>query len=151
LIGELVATHKGTLEHFAGDGVMIFFNDPAPVDEHELQAIKMALALQQHFEEHAAVWRKRGTELGLGIGIAAGYATLGRIGFKGRYDYGALGPVSNLASRLSTNARAGQILISQRVYAAVEHAVEAEPVGEIELKGFARPVAAHEARGLRSP
>jgi adenylate cyclase len=150
VIGDLVATHEGTLEHFAGDGVMVFFNDPAPIDEHELRAIRMALDLQRRFEALAAVWRKRGTELGLGIGIAGGYATLGRIGFEGRYDYGALGPVTNLASRLSTNAEAGQILISQRIYAAVEDTIEAEPVGEIELKGFGRSVASYEVRGLRA-
>lgn len=150
VIGDLVATHEGTLEHFAGDGVMVFFNDPAPIHEHELRAIQMALGLQQRFEDLAAVWRKRGTELGLGIGIAAGYATLGRIGFAGRYDYGALGPVTNLASRLSTNANGGQILISQRVYAAVEDTVDAKPVGEIELKGFGRLLAAYEVRGLRA-
>jgi adenylate cyclase len=141
---------EGTLEHFAGDGVMLFFNDPAPVTDHETQAIRMAVALQERFDELAAVWRKRGTELGLGIGVAAGYATLGRIGFEGRYDYGALGPVTNLASRLSTRSEAGQILISQRVFAAVEDAVDARPVGEIELKGFGRPVAAYEVRALHA-
>ena len=148
LMGELIAAHEGTLEHFAGDGVMVFFNDPAPVDEHEAQAIRMALALQERFAELASTWRKRGTELGLGIGIASGYATLGRIGFEGRYDYGALGPVTNLASRLSTRAGAGQTLISQRVFAAVEDAVAARPVGELELKGFGRPVAAYEVSAL---
>ena len=110
----------------------------------------MALDLQRRFEALAAVWLKRGTELGLGIGIAGGYATLGRIGFEGRYDYGALGPVTNLASRLSTNANAGQTLISQRIYAAVEDTIDAEPVGEIELKGFGRSVGAYEVRGLRA-
>ncbi len=150
LIGELVPEHHGTLEHFAGDGVMLFFNDPVSVSEHETQAIRMALALQERFAELAAVWRKRGTELGLGIGIAAGYATLGRIGFEGRYDYGALGPVTNLASRLSTRAKAGQILISQRVFASVESSADAHPVGELELKGFGRPVPAFEVRGLRA-
>ena len=150
LIGELVPEHHGTLEHFAGDGVMLFFNDPVSVSEHETQAIRMALALQERFAELAAVWRKRGTELGLGIGIAAGYATLGRIGFEGRYDYGALGPVTNLASRLSTRAKAGQILISQRVFASVESSADAHPVGELELKGFGRPVPVFEVRGLRA-
>ena len=150
VIGGLIAAHEGTLEHFAGDGVMVFFNDPAPVADHELQSIRMAVALQARFDELAALWRKRGTELGLGIGIAAGYATLGRIGFEGRYDYGALGPVTNLASRLSTGAEAGQTLISQRVYAAVEDAVDAQPVGELELKGFGRPVAAYEVRRIRA-
>jgi class 3 adenylate cyclase len=107
-------------------------------------------AAPERFGELAALWRKRGTELGLGIGIAAGYATLGRIGFEGRYDYGALGPVTNLASRLSTEAKSRQILISQRVCAAVEDAVRAQPVGELELKGFGRPVPAYEVRALQT-
>jgi adenylate cyclase len=148
-VGELIPEYGGTLEHFAGDGVMVFFNDPLPVADHELQAVRLALAAQERFAELAESWRKRGTELGLGIGIGAGYATLGRIGFEGRYDYGALGPVANLASRLSTQAAAGQILIGQRVFAAVEEAVETAPAGELELKGFGRPVAAYEVRGLR--
>jgi len=147
-MGELIASHHGTLEHFAGDGLMVFFNDPLPVEEHELQAIRLALAAQERLSELGAGWRKRGTELGLGIGIASGYATLGRIGFEGRYDYAALGSVTNLASRLSTRAEAGQTLVSQRVYAAVEEAVEAEPVGELELKGFTRPVVAYEMKRL---
>src|ERR671935_1714878 len=142
-IGELLPMFDGTLEHFAGDGVMLFFNDPAPIEDHELKAIRMALAVQQRFDRLATTWRKRGSELGLGIGIAAGYATLGRIGFEGRYDYGALGRVTNLAARLSTHAKPGQILISPRVFAEVEDLVEAERVGEIELKGFGRPVVAY--------
>ena len=105
MVGELIPAYDGTLEHFAGDGLMVFFNDPVPVDEHELQAIRLALAVREQFTDLSLGWRKRGTELGIGIGIAAGYATLGRIGFEGRYDYGALGPVTNLASRLSTTAR----------------------------------------------
>ena len=109
----------------------------------------MALDLQGRFADLAAAWRKVGTELGLGIGIAAGYATLGRIGYEGRYDYGALGPVTNLASRLSDTARPGQTLISQRVFGAVDEVVDAEPVGELELKGFGRPVATFEVRGRR--
>jgi class 3 adenylate cyclase len=145
-MGDLIPRYGGTLEHFAGDGMMVFFNDPLPVEAHELQAIRMALAAHERFTELADAWRKRGTELGLGIGIGAGYATLGRIGFEGRYDYGALGPVTNLASRLSTTAGPGQTLISQRVYAAVEEQVEVEPAGELELKGFARPVVAYEVR-----
>jgi class 3 adenylate cyclase/putative methionine-R-sulfoxide reductase with GAF domain len=149
LIGELISVHEGTLEHFAGDGVMVFFNDPSPIEDHEAKAIRMALALRERFGELAAVWRKRGTELDVGIGMASGYATLGRIGFEGRYDYGALGPVTNLASRLSTNAGSGQILISQRLLAAVEDVVDAQPVGELELKGFRQPVHAYEVRGIR--
>ncbi|HEV8602838.1 MAG TPA: adenylate/guanylate cyclase domain-containing protein [Gaiellaceae bacterium] len=147
-IGELIPVYDGTLEHFAGDGLMLFFNDPVPVEDHALKAIRMALAAQARFDQLADTWRKRGSDVGLGIGIAAGYATLGRIGFEGRYDYGALGPVTNLASRLSTHAEPGQILISQRVFAEVEDVVDAEPVGEIELKGFGRPVVAYDIRGL---
>jgi class 3 adenylate cyclase len=149
-LGELIPVYDGTLEHFAGDGVMVFFNDPLAVEDHELQAIRLALAAQERFAELARVWRKRGTELGLGIGIEADYATLGRIGFEGRYDYGALGPVTNLASRLSTSAAAGQILIGQRVFGAVEETVHAAPVGELDLKGFGRSISAYEVRGLRS-
>jgi class 3 adenylate cyclase/putative methionine-R-sulfoxide reductase with GAF domain len=147
-LGTLIPRFEGTLEHFAGDGLMVFFNDPLPVEQHELKAIRFALTAQEHFTELAAGWRKRGIELGLGVGIAAGYATLGRIGFEGRYDYGALGPETNLASRLCSEAAPGQTLISQRVYAAVEDKVRAEPVGELTLKGFGRPVFAYEVRGL---
>ena len=148
-LGELIPEYEGTLEHFAGDGLMVFFNDPVPVENHELKAVQLALAAQQRFEELGAAWRKRGHELGLGIGIAAGYATLGRIGFEGRYDYGVLGTVTNLASRLSSAAEPGQTLISQRVYAAVEESVDAHQVGELELKGFGRPMPAFEVRGLK--
>jgi class 3 adenylate cyclase len=148
-LGELIPQYEGTLEHFAGDGVMVFFNDPLPVPNHELQAVRLALAAQERLAELAQAWRKRGTELGLGIGIEAGYATLGRIGFEDRYDYAAIGPVANVASRLSTQAAAGQILIGQRVFAAVEKTVDTAPAGKLELKGFARPVAAYEVLGLR--
>jgi class 3 adenylate cyclase len=143
-LGRLIPAHGGTLEHFAGDGLMVFFNDPLPVSEHELSAVRLALAAQERFDELAGAWRKRGIELGLGIGIEAGYATLGRIGFEGRYDYGAVGPVTNLASRLSTKANGGQSLIGPRVFAAVEESVETASVGELDLQGFARPVAAYE-------
>ena len=149
IVGELIPVYDGTLEHFAGDGLMVFFNDPVPVEDHELKAIRLALAVKQQFAELADTWRKRGSELALGVGIAAGYATLGRIGFEGRWDYGALGPVTNLASRLSTHAEAEQILISQRVFAEVENIVDAAPVGEIDLKGFGRPITAYVVRGLR--
>jgi class 3 adenylate cyclase/putative methionine-R-sulfoxide reductase with GAF domain len=148
-LGELIPTYEGTLEHFAGDGLMVFFNDPLPVANHELQAVRLALAAQERVAQLAQEWRRWGKELGLGIGIEAGYATLGRIGFEGRHDYAALGPVSNLASRLSTQAAAGQILIGQHVFAAVEESVQTAPAGNLELKGFARPVAAYEVRGLR--
>jgi adenylate cyclase len=148
-LGGLIPAYDGTLEHFAGDGLMVFFNDPIALANHEVQAIRLALAAQERFTELAAAWRKRGlTGLGLGIGVEAGYATLGRIGFEGRYDYGALGPVTNIASRLSTHAEAGQILVGPRVFGAVEERVDAAPVGELELKGFGRPIAAYEIRGL---
>jgi adenylate cyclase len=149
-LGELITQYRGTLEHFAGDGVMVFFNDPLPVGNHELQAVQLALAAQERLATLGEGWRKRGVELALGVGIEAGHATLGRIGFEGRYDYGAIGPVTNLASRLSSAAAAGQILIGQRVFAAVDDAVETAPAGNLELKGFARPVAAYEVIGPRS-
>jgi class 3 adenylate cyclase len=149
MLGELIPRYGGTLEHFAGDGVMVFFNDPVAVAEHELQSIRFALAAQDRFAELARVWQKQGMELGLGIGIEAGHATLGRIGFDGRYDYGALGPVANLANRLSTEATAGHTLIGPRMYGAVEESIDTVPVGKLALKGFARPIAAYEVRGLR--
>jgi class 3 adenylate cyclase len=148
--GELVEAHSGTLEHFAGDGLMVFFNDPLPLEEPELQAAKLALAMRERIGECAAGWRKRGYDLGLGAGIAVGYATLGRIGFEGRYDYGALGSVTNVAARLSDEAAAGQILLSQRAYAALEGRVEAKPLAPLELRGLARPLGVYDLVGLSS-
>jgi adenylate cyclase len=147
-LGELIPSYGGTLEHFAGDGVMVFFNDPLPVADHELQAVRLALAAHEQFAELAAEWRRRGAELGLGIGIEAGYATLGRIGFEGRYDYGVVGPVANLASRLSTQAGAGQTLIGPHVFAAVADSVQTVSIGELELKGFRRPVTTYEVTAV---
>jgi adenylate cyclase len=146
--GELVRAHGGMLEHFAGDGLMVFFNDPVPVAEHEVQAARLAIAMRDRVGELAAGWRKRGYELGLGAGIAVGHATLGRIGFEGRYDYGALGSVTNLAARLSDAADAGQILLSQRAHAALEGKVEAAFVAELQVKGFGRPMQAFELLGV---
>ncbi len=142
--GQLVAAHKGTLEHFAGDGLMVFFNDPVPLPDHELHAAKLAVAMRERVGELADGWRKRGHELGLGAGIATGHATLGQIGFEGRYDYGVLGPVTNLAARLSDAAAAGQILLSQRAFSALEDSVEAQPAVQLEIKGFSRPVPVYE-------
>ena len=150
-MGQLIVEHKGTLEHFAGDGMMVFFNDPLPVERHELQAVRMSLAMRGRFDEMARGWRKRGYDLGFGVGIATGYATLGRIGFEGRYDYGAIGNVVILAQRLSAEAKAGQILLSQRVHAAVEADAETIAVGELALKGFTRPVPAFAADSLKAP
>jgi adenylate cyclase len=146
--GDLIAAHQGTLEHFAGDGLMVFFNDPVPTPEHELQAARLALAMRDRIGSLAEGWRKRGYDLGLGAGIAVGYATLGRIGYDGRYDYGILGTVTNLAARLSDQAAAGQILLSQRAYAVLEEQVDAEPVADLQVKGFARPVQAYALSGL---
>jgi class 3 adenylate cyclase len=146
--GELVTAHAGTLEHFAGDGMMVFFNDPVPVAEHELQGARLGLSMRDRIGELAGGWRKRGYDLGLGAGIAVGHATLGRIGFEGRYGYGALGAVTNLAARLSDEAGPGQILLSQRVYAALEDRIEASPVADLQIKGFARPMQAYELVGI---
>jgi adenylate cyclase len=147
--GELVSQYAGTLEHFAGDGLMVFFNDPVPVPDHELQAARLAIAMRDRIGELAAGWRKRGYELGLGAGIAVGHATLGRIGFEGRYDYGVLGSVTNLAARLSDEATSGQVLLSQRAHAALEGRIDARPVGELKMKGFERALQAYEPVSVR--
>jgi class 3 adenylate cyclase/CheY-like chemotaxis protein len=149
-MGELIVSHRGVLEHFAGDGFMVFFNDPVPTEHHELQAVRMAVAMRERFNGLATGWRKRGYELNFGVGIAVGYATLGRIGFEGRYDYGAVGNVVILASRLASEAKGGQILLSQRMHAAVEGDVEVESVGELTLKGISRPVPAVNVTALRA-
>jgi class 3 adenylate cyclase len=146
--GALVQEHGGLLEHFAGDGLMVFFNDPAPVADHELCGARLAVSMRERVGVLAEGWRRRGYELALGSGVAVGHATLGRIGFEGRYDYGVLGAVANLAARLSDQAEGGQILLSQRVYAALEGRVEAAPVDDLSLKGFARPVRAYELRRI---
>lgn len=142
MMGDAITEYGGTLEHFAGDGVMIFFNDPVTQDDHVERAVRMAVAMRQRFGPMADSWRKRGYELGFGVGIAVGYATLGRIGFDGRYDYGAIGNVVILASRLSSQAAANQILLSQRAAGMVEDVVEVEAVGELQIKGLSRPVSA---------
>jgi adenylate cyclase len=141
-VGEQIISHGGIVEHFAGDGLMAFFNDPAPVPDHELAAVRTAVATADRFATLAKDWRKRGHELGLGMGIATGYATLGRIGFDGRYDYGAVGNVVILAARLGDTASAGEILLSQRTYAAIDTHAEGELVPELRLKGMSRPITA---------
>ena len=130
---------------------MVFFNDPVPVADHELQAARLAVAMRERIGELAGNWRKRGYELGLGAGVAVGHATLGRIGFEGRYDYGVLGSVTNLAARLSDEAGSGEILLSQRAYAALEDRVEAKPVAELQVKGFARSIQAYELLCVHNP
>lgn len=141
-MGKLIFDFDGTLERFAGDGIMVFFNDPIPCADHTEKAVRMALAMQSKVEELRAEWLKKGYELDLGIGMAAGYATLGNIGFEGRMDYGAIGNVTNLAARLCSEAKARQILTNQRTLSKIENLVEYEPLEELQLKGVARPVAA---------
>jgi len=149
-VGELAVANGGTVEHFAGDGLMVFFNDPAKLADHQMAAVRAALAMRERFGPLAVGWRKRGYELGLGIGLAAGYATLGRIGFEGRYDYGAVGNVVILASRLSEAAVADEILVSQRLYAATESEIDAEEVDALQLKGFSRPMSVYRVLGPRA-
>lgn len=148
-MGTLIFCFEGTLEHFAGDGMMVFFNDPLPCPDPAAQAVRMAVTMRQQMDELSGRWRKRGHQLGFGVGIAQGYATLGMIGFEGRVEYGAIGPVANLASRPCDEAQGGQILISQRVYAAVEELVEVEPAGELSLKGFRNPLPTFKVVGLK--
>jgi len=147
-LGRLVLAHGGTLEHFAGDGILVFFNDPVLQDDHAARAVRMAVAMRDRFASMHEAWRKRGYELGFGVGMAMGHATLGRIGFEGRYDYAAIGTVVIMASRLCSEAQAGQILLNQRAWSAVEDLVLGESVGELQLKGFSRPVAAYDVLGL---
>jgi adenylate cyclase len=149
MMGEAITEHDGTLEHFAGDGVMVFFNDPIPQEDHVERCVRMAVDMRDRFAELAELWRHRGYELGFGVGIAVGHATLGRIGFDGRHDYGAIGNVTILASRLSSQALAGQILLSPRAQSMLEELIESEPVGELTLKGLTQPVLASNVVGIR--
>jgi class 3 adenylate cyclase/putative methionine-R-sulfoxide reductase with GAF domain len=149
-IGEMIIKYNGTLERYAGDGVMVVFNDPVPVENPAMQAVLMALEVRDALGALTATWSRLGHDLGFGIGIAHGFATLGTIGFEGRFDYAAIGTVSNVASRLCDEAKPGQILISPRVLVAVEDAVKVEPVGEFELEGIRRPLAAYSVVGVQS-
>jgi len=148
-VGRLILEHEGTLERFTGDGMMIFFNDPVPVANPEERAIRMADAMRARIRVLGAQWRRHGYDLDLGMGIAKGYATIGAIGFEGRRDYAAIGSVTNLAFRLCAEAAPGQILISQRIYAAVPDLVDAKEVGPLQLKGFHRPIVAYEVVHLK--
>jgi len=148
-MGKLILEHEGTLERFAGDGMMIFYNDPVPVPNPAERAIGMALAMREAVKILTARWRKLGYQLDFGVGIAQGYATIGGIGFEGRWDYGAIGTVTNLAARLCAEANPGQILVPQRLLGKVEELAEVEPVGELSLKGFHRPVATYNVLQLK--
>jgi class 3 adenylate cyclase/CheY-like chemotaxis protein len=148
-LGPLILEHQGTLERFTGDGMMVFFNDPVVVPNAEERAVRMALAARDRVALLQSQWDKRGYVLGMGCGITSGYATIGAIGFEGRRDYAAIGSVPNLAARLCDHAGAGQILVSQRLFSAVEPIVEAECIGEISFKGFHRPMQTYNIRGLK--
>ncbi len=141
-LGELIFRYEGTLERFTGDGLMVFFNDPIPLDKPAQRAVEMALAMRDRVRTLVEGWSRLGHDLGFGVGIAQGFATLGRIGYEGRFDYAAIGTVTNLAARLCGEAAAGQVLISQRVFSAVEDVAVGESVGALELRGFSRPIRA---------
>jgi adenylate cyclase len=147
-IGALVHAYEGTLERFTGDGIMVFFNDPIPCDDATERAVRMALELRDAVRELAARWLRNGHDLALGIGIAQGFATLGRIGFEGRFDYAAIGSVTNLAARLCSDAGPWQVLVTDRVLARTEHVAVAEPVGDVQPKGFSRTVRVHNISAL---
>jgi len=148
-LGELVYRYEGTLERFAGDGILILFNDPIPYPDHAQRAVRMAVEMRDSIGKLTESWRNRGHMLGFGIGIAVGYATLGQIGFDRRLEYAAVGSVTNLASRLCDEAAGGQIIISQRAFGLVEAFVEADPIPALTLKGFNRPMPALEILAWR--
>ena len=148
-LGELIFRYEGTLERFLGDGIMIVFNDPIPCDDHTERAVRLALDMRERVNELAKQWARVGHVLGFGIGIASGYATLGQVGFEHRREYTAIGSVINLASRLCGEAKAGQIVISQRAFSAVEQSVGASHIGQLSLKGFNRPIDAYEVVSWR--
>ncbi|MBS0518536.1 MAG: response regulator [Proteobacteria bacterium] len=148
-VGPLIRKYEGTLDRFTGDGMMVFFNDPLPCEDAPQRAARLALEMRDAVATLVPAWIKRGHRLGLGIGMAQGYATLGRIGFEDRFDYTAIGAVINLAARLCAEAADGQVLMSGRLAAAVEDLADIEDLGERELKGMARPAAVALLRGLK--
>ena len=150
-VGPLIFQFGATLEHFAGDGLMAIFNDPVPCPDPAARAVRMAVAIRDRVVGLVEQWRKRGFELGLGLGIATGYATLGQIGFEGRFHYGAIGTVLNIASRLCNEAESGQVLVSRRVAMEVEELAELIPLGEKTLKGLRRPVVTYSVERLLAP
>jgi len=149
-LGRLIMQHEGTLERFTGDGLMVIFNDPVPIENPAERAVRMTLAVRERISALRRNWVKAGFNLDFGMGMASGYATIGAIGFEERWDYAAIGTVTNLAARLCGEAKPGQILMSQRLFSKVEDLVETEPLGELTLKGFHRPVAAYNLLKLKS-
>jgi adenylate cyclase len=147
-LGDLIFRFEGTLERFAGDGLMVFFNDPVRCDDGPLRAIRMSVAMRTRVRGLAESWARRGHDLGMGIGIAQGYATLGKIGFDGRLDYAAIGSVTNLAARLCADALAWQILVTERVYAAAGDLAVGEDSGYRDLRGFSRTVHTFNIKGI---
>jgi len=149
-MGRIVLAHEATLERFTGDGMMVFLGDPVPVDNAAAKAVALAVEMRDAASLLTADWKKRGVDLGLAIGVAQGFATVGAIGFEGRIDYGAIGTVTNLASRLCQQAKAGEIIISQRVYSEVSSGIDADDLGEMQLHGFSRPQHAWRCRATRA-
>jgi class 3 adenylate cyclase len=147
-LGDLVFRFEGTLEHFTGDGLMVFFNDPMPCADAPLRAIRMAVAMRARIRELAESWVRRGHDLGFAVGVAQGFATLGRIGFEGRLDYAAIGSVTNLAARLCAEAEPWQILVTQRVISSADGIAVCNDVGDLTLRGFSRPIRAFDVKGL---
>jgi class 3 adenylate cyclase len=147
-LGDLIFRFEGTLERFAGDGLMVFFNDPVRCEDGPLRAIRMALAMRTRIRGLAEVWSRQGHDLAMGIGIAQGYATLGKIGFEGRFDYAAIGSVTNLASRLCDVAEPWQILVTERVFSSAGSFVVGEDAGARDLRGFSRSIRAYSVRGV---
>jgi adenylate cyclase len=149
-LGDLIFRFDGTLQGFTGDGLVVFFNDPIPCPDPPQRAVQMSVAMRNRVQQLAEGWARRGQDLAFGVGIAQGFATLGRIGFEGRFDYAAIGSVVNLAARLCAEAKPWNVLVSQRVQAACEDIIVSEPLGDLELRGFADPVRAYNVRGLNA-
>ena len=148
-IGVLLRHYEATIEHFAGDGLMAYFNDPLPCPDPEIRAVRMAIEMQRDVEKLIVGWRKRGIKLGFGIGISSGYATLGRIGSEEEFHYAAIGTVANLASRLCDKAKSGQVLIAESVYAKIADLAEVKQIGDVSLKGFLKSVLVLEVLALK--
>jgi adenylate cyclase len=148
-MGRLIFKYEGTLERFAGDGIIIFFNDPLPCENHPETAVRMALEMRDRARELRSTWRKMGYDLALGVGLASGYATIGTLGFEGRMDYGTVGNLPNLAARLCAEAQGDQILTDQKTMSRLEASVDAAPLDPLQLKGFSRPVAAYNILRVR--